>query len=562
LDCRSPDDFFSARQPGTKQLFIADDAFGTTEFDPALSSEWAQQMPRVLLALERGQQQLIWTSRPEPLSAALVRLRERTDTDVFPDGSRILVDASRISIAEKALMLYRHAKEADLAEGERLVVRRMAQRIVSSRHFTPERIRRFAASGLRRVRRVLKEHDAGNTSEVDKAVLAEISHATARMQNSYEALGKSEKTLLFSMLDTGAPGGNAVFLGGAPAKELDEAFARHSGDGSVRGGTIAERLQDHFLLLHDGYDRNGKFPRVFGWMHPSWRDLVIDNLSVDTEARHRFLLRSTIRGLALAISTRGGATGTRRFPLLQTSADWEVWAAGATSLLGAERTTGTALLDILRSAFQSASPDEHPLLVSTAEKVLEAVRESWDGSVLNAWSLGLYWDVAHHVRPLPPSPAVYESWNALIRTIDEHFNADAALEQHALDAIVDWLDLLEALAASEPRVLRQLSYPGAYTRFHERLADAVTSSARLVMQTSVDDEDDLRVLDLLQTVIQRLVESSITLDAFDPSDVLYDLEVTIEDEGRRFQEPDLDEDDRPSRATASDFDIEMLFTDL
>src|SRR3712207_9105738 len=59
--------------------------------------------------------------------------------------------------------------------------------------------------------------------------------------------------------------------------------------------------------------------------------LVVDHVAGDAGARARFLERSALDGLLLALSVGGGATGARRFPLLVTDSDWDT----ATDRLGA-----------------------------------------------------------------------------------------------------------------------------------------------------------------------------------------------------------------------------------
>lgn len=58
-------------------------------------------------------------------------------------------------------------------------------------------------------------------------------------------------------------------------------------------------------------------------MHPSWRDLVIEEVAADAAARQRFLHAAGIDGVLLALSTGGGAAGERVLPLVVSDADWD-----------------------------------------------------------------------------------------------------------------------------------------------------------------------------------------------------------------------------------------------
>src|SRR6266480_176310 len=62
----------------------------------------------------------------------------------------------------------------------------------------------------------------------------------------------------------------------------------------------------------------------YEWMHPSWRDMVIEFLIASDGARRNFLEKSGVHGLMLAFSGGGGSKGLRKFPLLVEAADWRL----------------------------------------------------------------------------------------------------------------------------------------------------------------------------------------------------------------------------------------------
>ncbi|MBV8943926.1 MAG: hypothetical protein JOZ95_00780, partial [Solirubrobacterales bacterium] len=59
---------------------------------------------------------LIWTSRPAPLKAGLRRIQRERGAEHFPAPGEVLVDASELDLAEKTLILFRHAKNRDADE--------------------------------------------------------------------------------------------------------------------------------------------------------------------------------------------------------------------------------------------------------------------------------------------------------------------------------------------------------------------------------------------------------------------------------------------------------------
>jgi hypothetical protein len=141
-ECRSPEQLWRVLAPERRQVFIADDAFGSTEYRPDAAERWAHALGRLLPSLD-DDHWLIWTSRPAPLKAGLRRVQRERHAERFPAPGEVLVDASDLDLAEKTLILFRHAKSRGLRDEARRLVRSSAIAVVEHPHFTPERIRRL-----------------------------------------------------------------------------------------------------------------------------------------------------------------------------------------------------------------------------------------------------------------------------------------------------------------------------------------------------------------------------------------------------------------------------------
>jgi hypothetical protein len=206
------------------QLFIADDAFGSTEYRPDSAERWANNLDRILRATD-DRHWLVWTSRPAPLRAGLRRLHRERGGEHFPRPAAVQVDASALGVEEKTLILFRHARAAHLPEEQREQVRRHGAAIVGHPHFTPERIRRFVARGV-------------PVEDVER----ELRQPTEAMATSYAALGREHRELLFAMLDS-PPGPVAE-------RELAAALRRHTSSGLPKAPVdLVDRLADHFLRV-------------------------------------------------------------------------------------------------------------------------------------------------------------------------------------------------------------------------------------------------------------------------------------------------------------------------
>ena len=80
LDCRTPDDLLHTYRSARRQLFIVDDAFGRTEYEPTLGRLWEKDLSRVFHKIDQ-KHWLIWTTRKHILARAL------KDMDLVGKGS-------------------------------------------------------------------------------------------------------------------------------------------------------------------------------------------------------------------------------------------------------------------------------------------------------------------------------------------------------------------------------------------------------------------------------------------------------------------------------------------
>jgi hypothetical protein len=228
-ECTSPEEVWPALDPAVPQVFIADDAFGSTEYRADAAERWARAMERLLRSLD-DRHWLIWTSRPAPLHAALRRLHRERGAERFPAPARVLVDAGDLDASEKALILFRHAKAARLPDSIRRQLRVLGAAIVENRHFTPERIRRLSRALSR------------GQWDVGTAMRTELTTATGAMATSFGTLADEHRDLLVALLDTPP--------GPVPERELVAALRRHH-DGSLSHppAELVDRLADHFLRV-------------------------------------------------------------------------------------------------------------------------------------------------------------------------------------------------------------------------------------------------------------------------------------------------------------------------
>ena len=454
-ECDHPEQIWRVLAPGRRQLFVADDAFGSTEYRPDAAERWARALGRLLPSLD-AQHWLIWTSRPAPLKAGLRRVHLQEGAERFPAPGEVLVDAGDLDLAEKTLILFRHAKDCDASAAARRVLRATALAVVEHPHFTPERVRRLAGDRIEALSELLV---GASMWRVQAAIEHELSQPTEAMRASFRALEDEHRDLLIALLD--APAGLI------DARELAGIIRRHHAGGLSRPpDQLIDRLTDHFVRVTS---------LGIGWVHPSWRDLVIDELHEQPVLRRRFLRACGVQGAMLALSTEGGQTGERSLPLLAADEDWDTLTDRIRELLRALEDGDVARLllavrDALTAAIGEAPRRE---AAGLAGYLLASTARSWDAGrrALPAFLLDAWYELrALTAEPVDP-PQLSVTW------ADRYPAAPAAgsLEREELVRTEEWLSLADTLGRHDPDALESLGFFSARTQgLLRELIDAVT----------------------------------------------------------------------------------------
>jgi hypothetical protein len=456
-ECRSPEQLWRALVPGRRQVFIADDAFGSTEYRPDAADRWAHALARLLPSLDQ-RHWLIWTSRPAPLRAGLRRVQRERHAERFPAPGEVLVDASDLDLAEKALILFRHAKACGLGHEARQLVRSSALTVVEHPHFTPERIRRLVDNRLLTPVATAERDGADRVREI---LELELAAPTEAMRTSLRALGEEHRNLLVALLD--GPGGLI------DERALAAIMRRHQPGGLSRPPhELIDRLCDHFVRVT---------PLGIGWVHPSWRDLIIDELREDRVARRRFLEACGLYGALLALSQEGGATGARELPLMVDDGDWSVLSDRLVELAGElEDQELTQLLLSLRELHTiTMDPACRWEARRLAVDVLTALAVRWDGQPrpMSAGLIGHWYALRAWAEVAVAAPAVSRTWAELYPVL----GAEATVDRSELVRADEWLALAQTLSAHDPERLHSL---GFFTRDPQLLARLVVTLPQIL----------------------------------------------------------------------------------
>jgi hypothetical protein len=193
------------------------------------------------------------------------------------------------------------------------------------------------------------------------------------------------------------------------------------------------------------------------WVHPTWRDLVIERVRADAALRRHFLSRCGVHGLVLALSVAGGAGGQRHLPLIGSDDDWDTLGDRLYALAPQLETTElVALLEALTAtigALEPAPAGSEPKVL--AAMLLRRVSSRWDTArvaiplrALDAWLA-----LSRQLQPPLDPPSLAVTWAELLPV--QAPDPDDVLD---VQRFTDWLILCLLLADFAGEQLLALGY--------------------------------------------------------------------------------------------------------
>jgi len=307
IECRVPDDFLRKFSRDERQIFVADDSFGRTEYSPDRVSLWQQDLPSILRKIGKYHL-LIMTSRKHLLEMARDKLDVAGANRDFPLPAEVLVDVSKLTQTEKALMVYKHMKNASLTNTQKMFVRALAGKIIQHNGFTPERIRELT----------LKTKGNGCTLELIEETLT---NPTGRMSKTYRELPVAHKWFMISVLL------NPPYIFSNSIEQTKSLYEILCPSEEMRDfEKIKTQLSEAFIKTTEFLDQTKQIrTEMINWIHPSCGDMVAIELSDNPKDRIHFLNHCDISGLKYAVSVGGGYKGSKILPLLKSPKDWEIF---------------------------------------------------------------------------------------------------------------------------------------------------------------------------------------------------------------------------------------------
>ena len=164
----------------------------------------------------------------------------------------------------------------------------------------------------------MKSPQAKILRAVAAAITANLEDPTHEMRVAFQRLTDAHKAVLFALIDADDEALTRQ------RKALNLLFTKLSSNSDRDIGKLLLELSEGFIRVEKTRAYDGHTYPFVTWIHPSCRDLAIEELCNSNRLRSQFLANCSISGLQLAISVGGGAIGNRTLPLLRTDTDWRL----------------------------------------------------------------------------------------------------------------------------------------------------------------------------------------------------------------------------------------------
>jgi hypothetical protein len=400
------------------------------------------------------------------------------------------------------------------------------------------------------------------TDEVGIRVQKAIEQYTDMMQKSFTKLPDDRKWLLISLLDErNADNPKAVaakFATISPVvaskpipellNELDEAFIKFDAKTS---------------------DRRFSVTRPLTWVHPSYRDLVIDALNAEKKMAIRYLEYGGMDALTLALSQEGGIAGERSFPLLVDDECWAVFRASCEKQIEEGTNFNRSIILILFQSALGGAPHRHKKRLETlAVLICENIRRKWDDldEEIDLDDLERFFELADRAAEHVESPRLDLTWDAYWERIRSGIFSEETDRFEEPEHFFNWASLLQILTKNEPRVLRRTGFPSISGETIAKIMRIAEADAHADVDFNEADEYTEEA-ERLRKVTQALaalvgvfpeqkkdIERAIT--------ALENQAERMDDRANDLRIPDYEPDHDASSQRVEIFDIKELFSDL
>lgn len=583
IDVRSSTDVFrisdeqgvNNRGREKRRFFIADDAIGSISLVPGRADEWSRDLPGILRQLS-NRRLLVWTARRYILEEALATSRLRDAAAEFPRPHEVLVEVGKLSLMQKAEILYNHAKQAHLSVEHRALIRNHAINIASHPNFSPLRIRQLTSVILK------PSSDSSDAPTLTWNEVREfLNDPGERWIQAFRALSQSEQTLLSAMLD---------FDGPTAPKALRTSYevriSKREG-GHLSFEECIARLDHSFLTVTSSHSGE----QYISMQHPSLRDMLLLHLRGDGDARRRYISLASAFGLAGMIGGIAALTESETAPehsvvpvneeefgiflsrlrtvsqSALTLRDWDLLLSACERLIPRKTEPSAGSTPAMVEFWKLVGDKPRAEMVDPVDLDLQAFGLTWKGRIIQAvldgcsskrtfensrrfgpeeWIRLLirFYGLASYL-----SPPLYPSFTALL--LDD------------LSDSVDSIRLANLINSAEPLVAKQRIAPRMFVDWRDELqAKAVELAHQGEAFGPSDDPNEFDAWHSTSEKFLATVEDFVRWWRAEPIEATENLEEIFES-SIRPREPEWDDEgELPTLDSGPYWTVERLFEDL
>lgn len=215
------------------------------------------------------------------------------------------------------------------------------------------------------------------------------------------------------------------------------------------------------------------------WVHPTWRDLVIERLAGDADLRRHFLARCGPHGVVLALSTAGGAAGERALPLVVDDEDWD--ALGDRIYRLVPELDHAELAAVLRAVRDAVAAVTHHWIAAGEARVLARMTLTRTGSLWEAAGTPVLLDcidawlsLSEALEPRVWPTFLAPTWADLLPT-----SLPDPRELAETRRFTDWVTLCELLGEFSSDLLDLLGYGPEQERLIHRFREGIRGLSEL-----------------------------------------------------------------------------------
>jgi len=283
-DLRSQKDFFDVYSPDEKQLFICDDVFGDISLQADKKDEWTRSLNRLLSTLNSNHK-LIWTARCYILQEAIENSKLMEDRPSLNDD-KVIVNVENLTELEKAMILYNHAKKANLPDSIKYFIRKGCKVIVNNEYFAPESIRQLCTGEI-----IKFAQDSASETIVIEKVLVFLKSPGMAWQKAFK---NSPFEVQFICIQIMAEGGTVAF---------DVLQDKYETEVELKGLKWMS-FQDVFRWAEGTFIKRRQYRETVDvfFYHPSMRDLLTELFQENKASRRKYIEKMSLREFANLIT--------------------------------------------------------------------------------------------------------------------------------------------------------------------------------------------------------------------------------------------------------------------